>query len=83
MLEFFAERIAELIARDAKLPRWEYVTACFGWIAAAALLSCLFATLVSFSTVAGYAAHAFAFSITVALSRDWRRLTTADLPRIV
>ena len=77
MFEFLAERIAELVARDPKLSRWQYVTACFGWLAAAALLSCLFATLLSLSTVAGYAAHAFAFSMTVALSRDWRRLTEA------
>lgn len=74
VLGFIVEKIAEFIAGRPGGARWAYVTALFGWSAAAALLTGLGATVFGADAIASGALSVFAFCVVIAFSLDWTRL---------
>jgi len=74
-LGLIADVVGDWIGGDPDTPRWEIITAVFGWLACGAFLGWLITSIVGFPNVAGYFVGVFWMLFGVAFKRDiaiWR-----------
>ena len=72
--DWIIEEIAERLDAKPGSPRWDIITACFGWLAAVSLIVGLVFSFVGYVSLAGYAIGVFSLLIWTALKRDWKKL---------
>jgi hypothetical protein len=73
-LHFVLDLLADWLGDDPSTPRWEIITAIFGWAACVALLGWLVTSLVGFPQSAGYLIAAFWIVFGIAFRRDLTKL---------
>jgi hypothetical protein len=68
------DEIATFYSGEPGSARWENITACFGWTAAATLIVGFLATVTGYHRIGAYGVATFPFFLWRAFARDWKKI---------